>query len=321
MSGIGSNNGWLEAAIAWEVCASLHRQYCKGKDDLFTTRQSDFVKHAENARERISHEQAPAVAEAILFEHEDGRYAVNPDTTGDPAWHRLGPVDVSAIRSQHPTPSAAQAEQQMVAYLDIGAGGYIDLGSELTDEALLRLPKGRHVLVIAGTFGIDGYVAAKPSHTPQADSQPAPVADNLRALFREALAWGMPYGPEIPAHQWAEMRESMVEQYVSRAARAPADSVLEDAARAVLAERQRQISAEGWTPEHDDEYQSGELSQAAACYASQAFGQYSISAFWPWAAKWWKPSQDPRRNLEKAGALILAEMERIDRAARKQGGA
>ena len=57
---------------------------------------------------------------------------------------------------------------------------------------------------------------------PQADSQPAP--DNLRALFREALAWGMTYGPEIPAHQWDEMRESMVEQYASRAARAPADS-------------------------------------------------------------------------------------------------
>lgn len=34
---------------------------------------------------------------AILFEHEDGRYAVNPNTTGDPAWHRLGPVDVSAL--------------------------------------------------------------------------------------------------------------------------------------------------------------------------------------------------------------------------------
>lgn len=34
---------------------------------------------------------------ALLYEHEDGRYAVNPDTTGDPKWHRLGPVDVSAL--------------------------------------------------------------------------------------------------------------------------------------------------------------------------------------------------------------------------------
>lgn len=30
----------------------------------------------------------------LLFEHEDGRYAVNPDTTGDPKWHRLGPVEL-----------------------------------------------------------------------------------------------------------------------------------------------------------------------------------------------------------------------------------
>ena len=60
MSGIGGDNGWLEAAIAWEVCASLHRQYCKGKDNLFTTRQADFVKHAENARRLASHGQAPA---------------------------------------------------------------------------------------------------------------------------------------------------------------------------------------------------------------------------------------------------------------------
>lgn len=63
MSGTGSDNGWLEAAVAWEVCASLHRQYCKGKDALFTTRQSDFVKHAENARGRASHGQAPAQPE------------------------------------------------------------------------------------------------------------------------------------------------------------------------------------------------------------------------------------------------------------------
>ncbi|GAB2471714.1 hypothetical protein GCM10027082_23990 [Comamonas humi] len=33
----------------------------------------------------------------ILYEHEDGRYAINPDTTGEPRWHRLGPVDVSAL--------------------------------------------------------------------------------------------------------------------------------------------------------------------------------------------------------------------------------
>ena len=48
-----------------------------------------------------------------------------------------------------------------VAYLDIGAGGYMDLGSELSDEELAKLPYGRHVLGIIGTHGVDGYVLAQ----------------------------------------------------------------------------------------------------------------------------------------------------------------
>lgn len=42
--------GWKEAAIAWEVCASIHREYAKGKDALFTTRQADYTRHANEAR-------------------------------------------------------------------------------------------------------------------------------------------------------------------------------------------------------------------------------------------------------------------------------
>lgn len=37
---------------------------------------------------------ASGSVQALLYEHEDGRYAVNPDTAGDPKWHRLGPVTV-----------------------------------------------------------------------------------------------------------------------------------------------------------------------------------------------------------------------------------
>lgn len=54
------SDGWKEAAIAWEVCASIHNQWAKGKDALFTTRQSDFVKHAENARAMLAAPQPPA---------------------------------------------------------------------------------------------------------------------------------------------------------------------------------------------------------------------------------------------------------------------
>lgn len=94
---------------------------------------------------------------------------------------------------------------------------------------------------------------------------------------------------------------------------------MSQAVRDVLAERQRQISAEGWTPKHDDEHVNTlgepEMAIAAACYAmaGTSRGETMRRLWWPWAATWWKPTT-PRRNLEKAGALILAEMERLDRA-------
>ncbi|MFU5343124.1 hypothetical protein ACM7W1_16250 [Pseudomonas aeruginosa] len=84
----------------------------------------------------------------------------------------------------------------------------------------------------------------------------------------------------------------------------------------VQAERHRQITAEGWTPEHDDKHNGGELADAAACYALWAGGinPGNWREFWPWAPEWLKHSE-PRRMLVKAGALILAEIERLDRAA------
>ncbi|EPK3136953.1 MULTISPECIES: hypothetical protein [Enterobacter cloacae complex] len=87
----------------------------------------------------------------------------------------------------------------------------------------------------------------------------------------------------------------------------------------VIAERQRQRSVEGWTSEHDDAYQNSELADAAACYAIHAHNQgFSTPAHWPWAPEWWKQS-GARRDLVKAGALILAEIERIDRFAAGKG--
>lgn len=49
----------------------------------------------------------------------------------------------------------------------------------------------------------------------------------------------------------------------------------------VVAERQRQQSVEGWTPEHDNAYQNSELADAAACYAIHAHNQgFSTPAHW-----------------------------------------
>ncbi|OFC63055.1 ead/Ea22-like family protein [Candidatus Erwinia dacicola] len=85
----------------------------------------------------------------------------------------------------------------------------------------------------------------------------------------------------------------------------------------VLAERQRQQSAEGWTTEHDDDHSCGEMALAASSYAQYAHRKPIAPAIpfnWPWEPEWFK-QQGPRRDLVKAGALILAEIERIDRAA------
>lgn len=86
----------------------------------------------------------------------------------------------------------------------------------------------------------------------------------------------------------------------------------------IEAERRRQIDEEGWTPEHDDQHTKGQLGLAACMYAAVAswprfeFEQSPWWDMWPWDLKWWKPST-PRRNLVKAGALIVAEIERLDR--------
>lgn len=99
----------------------------------------------------------------------------------------------------------------------------------------------------------------------------------------------------------------------SKALDAAAPAGLTDAARDVLAERRRQVEQEGWTPEHDDQYDTGELSCAAACYAMQSDVDFGPPNEWPWSRDWWKPDGE-RRNLVKAGALILADIERMDRA-------
>lgn len=86
----------------------------------------------------------------------------------------------------------------------------------------------------------------------------------------------------------------------------------------VLAERQRQIEAEGWTEEHDDAHEVGDLAAAGASYAGSAWlwlrcGEPDPApTLWPWAAEWWKP-KNPRRDLVRAAALLIAEIERLDR--------
>ncbi len=88
---------------------------------------------------------------------------------------------------------------------------------------------------------------------------------------------------------------------------------LNRAALAVVLERQRQVSDEGYSLNRDDGYASGELARAASVYARLSGQPGTMSTDWPWAPETFKPSADRRRDLVKAGALILAEIERLDR--------
>ncbi len=111
------------------------------------------------------------------------------------------------------------------------------------------------------------------------------------------------------------------------------------AAHDVLDERLRQRDVEGWTPAHDDEHAEGEMARAAACYAiaggaddftrdgrnpndppnAKLIREYENFRFtrlrelWPWDWSWWKP-KDRRRDLVRAAALLIAEIERLDPA-------
>lgn len=98
-----------------------------------------------------------------------------------------------------------------------------------------------------------------------------------------------------------------------------------EGARRIAAERLRQIEIEGWEPSRDLEYTRGQLAWAATCYAApspifaetRGVGHVRFSDPWPWAPAWDKrpepgaPIDERIRALEKAGALVAAEIDRL----------
>jgi hypothetical protein len=111
----------------------------------------------------------------------------------------------------------------------------------------------------------------------------------------------------------------------------------------IAEERQRQIEVEGWTPEHDDEHDDEQLAAAAAYYAAPEeifVFREAESAFlsgntgdrgdrmlrpegyykaWPWEDEWNKKAKHDRlRQLTIAGALVAAEIDRIQRLEKKK---
>jgi hypothetical protein len=82
---------------------------------------------------------------------------------------------------------------------------------------------------------------------------------------------------------------------------------------AALSERFRQEDEEGFSPDHDDHYDRGELGSAGAAYVLHAgTASTTIPHEWPWPADWWKPD-GYRRDMVRGVALAIAEGERFDR--------
>lgn len=115
-----------------------------------------------------------------------------------------------------------------------------------------------------------------------------------------------------------------------------------DGIELIAKERRRQIEEENWTEEHDDDHTSGELALAAACFASPILlfekedryvNQTTYRDPFPWEGKWDRRYTDKGGNviqapetlygaaridiLAKAGALIAAEIDRLERASKR----
>lgn len=143
-----------------DIVEQLNNSLSAGYDNL----NSGHSEHRKEAAEEIMRLRAKIDA---MEQQEPAAWAATDETCR---------VVEARVMGAQPAPNA-------VAYLDLGVGGYMDIGTDLTDEALATIPKGRHMLGIVGTYGIEGYVPA----------QPAPeVLSDLTSLLREAtdiLKW------------------------------------------------------------------------------------------------------------------------------------
>lgn len=133
---------------------------------------------------------------------------------------------------------------------------------------------------------------------------------NRRVVTRSA--WVNKYAGTISNETADEVLQAIAEATALVALRnrlfadeSPVKSPLQD----IASERRRQIHEKGWTPEHDDTHDKGELVRAAICYADPSL----VDALWPFVGNF-PLGSDRRASLVKAAALLVAEIERLDRA-------
>ena len=171
-----------------------------------------------------------------------------------------------------------------------------------------------------------------------------PPTVTVDSLPKDAIQIAIMLAPGFRAKLWAGMQLlrwgakllGQREPEIRSSPPAPSQQVVTE----ITAERMRQVEKEGWTPDHDDKHTDSSMANAAACYATAyptlrkvtrtelvdmasrgdtpMFERkritYRVPVGWPrsWHPNWYKP-KDRRRDLVRAAALIVAEIERLDR--------
>lgn len=121
----------------------------------------------------------------------------------------------------------------------------------------------------------------------------------------------VPYeGPEEPI----EAEEVKEEQPITDA------PTIKTGISIIIDERLRQLTTKGYDNAHDDKHNKGELAHAAALFAYPEISSYVLSEKnWPEGKVFYHPTEDVStvadriKELAKAGALITAEIDRLNR--------
>lgn len=91
----------------------------------------------------------------------------------------------------------------------------------------------------------------------------------------------------------------------------------------VIQERGRQVMHHGYDPAHDDEHRNGEIAISAIAYIQAAHQKHlgladgELDVFWYFDSPMPEMKKDPRRLLVKAAAMLIAEIDRLDRVLAK----
>ncbi|WP_236080284.1 hypothetical protein [Pseudomonas aeruginosa] len=255
--------------------------------------------------------------------NDSGQIVVSgPHYQGDfqPPEYETEPCDMCA------QPSPAQAEQAEAERPEVGAEMFNRVEQQ-RDAAMARVAELEAHCVRLGQGGAERYwenrwrdadarLQELEKQEPVATVAKVPGEDWNSLDFHRDLQDMQP-GTKLYTAPVAQAQHSVPELLV-RAEDFVSGKEVPQAWLDVQAERRRQVEAEGWTPEHDDLYCAAELPRAAAAYILNGAND-EAPAIWPFSAKWWKPST-ARRDMVKACALALAEIERLDRAAHGKEG-